>query len=71
VVEWSQLHQILDAQPVKGKANKGKYEFLLRWHNSTPGYFGPGGPPSGPILGIFAKLFDKLAATHGPTEGYV
>jgi hypothetical protein len=37
VVDWSHLREILDARPVKGMANKGKYKFLLRWHNSTPG----------------------------------
>jgi hypothetical protein len=36
-VDWSKLQQILDARPVKGKARKGKFEFLLRWHNATPG----------------------------------
>jgi hypothetical protein len=37
VVDWAKLHQILDARPVKGKSWKGKFEILLRWHNSTPG----------------------------------
>jgi hypothetical protein len=37
VVDWSRLHQILDARPVKGRSRKGKFEFLLRWRNSTPG----------------------------------
>jgi hypothetical protein len=37
IVDWSKLQQILDARPVKGKVRKGKFEILLRWHNSTPG----------------------------------
>jgi hypothetical protein len=37
IIDWSKLHQILDARLVKSKAHKGKYEFLLRWFNSTPG----------------------------------
>jgi transposase InsO family protein len=37
VVDWSKFQQILDARPAKGKTRKGKFEFLLRWRNSTPG----------------------------------
>jgi hypothetical protein len=37
VVDWTKLSQILDARPVKGKSRKGKFEFLLRWRNATPG----------------------------------
>jgi transposase InsO family protein len=37
IVNWANLHQILDARPSTGKAQKGKFEFLLRWRNSTPG----------------------------------
>jgi hypothetical protein len=37
VVDWSKLYQILDACPVKGRTRKGKFKFLLRWRNSTPG----------------------------------
>ncbi|KAH9448947.1 hypothetical protein Pst134EA_033175 [Puccinia striiformis f. sp. tritici] len=32
IVDWSHLSSVLDARKVKGK-----YEYLLRWHNSTPG----------------------------------
>jgi hypothetical protein len=37
VVDWSKFHQILDARPAKGRTRKGKFKFLLRWRNSTPG----------------------------------
>jgi hypothetical protein len=37
IVDWSKLYQILDARPVKGKSRKGKFDFLLRWRNATPG----------------------------------
>jgi hypothetical protein len=39
IVDWSKLHQILDACLVKGKARKGKFEFLLWWYNSTQGEY--------------------------------
>jgi hypothetical protein len=33
VVDWSKLAMILDARQV----SKGKFDYLLRWRNSTPG----------------------------------
>jgi hypothetical protein len=37
IVDWSKLQHILDARPLRGKSRKGKFEYLLRWRNATPG----------------------------------